>query len=106
MKNSYSNIFPFNKKILNKTLKLLSKGNLLSLPTETVYGLAGNAYSNTAVKKIFKLKGRPKFNPLIIHYYSIQKIINDVVINNNFKKLYKKIMSWPYYFYLEEKKEL
>ena len=51
MKNSYSNIFPFNKKILNKTLKLLTKGNLAGLPTETVYGLAGNAYSNVAVKK-------------------------------------------------------
>jgi L-threonylcarbamoyladenylate synthase len=104
MKNSYSNIFPFNKKILNKTLKLLSKGNLLSLPTETVYGLAGNAYSNTAVKKIFKLKGRPKFNPLIIHYYSIQKIINDVVINNNFKKLYKKLCPGPITFILKKKK--
>ena len=104
MKNSYSNIFPFNKKILNKTLKLLSKGNLVSLPTETVYGLAGNAYSNTAVKKIFKLKGRPKFNPLIIHYYSIQKIINDVVINNNFKKLYKKLCPGPITFILKKKK--
>ena len=87
MKNSYSNIFPFSKKILNKTIKLLTKENLVGLPTETVYGLAGNAYSNTALKKIFKLKGRPKFNPLIIHYYNIQKVIDDVVINNNFKKL-------------------
>lgn len=104
MKNSYSNIFPFNKKILNKTLKLLSKGNLVSLPTETVYGLAGNAYSNIAVKKIFKLKGRPKINPLIIHYYSIQKIIDDVVINNNFKKLYKKLCPGPITFILKKKK--
>ena len=45
MKNSYSNIFSFNKKILNKTIKVLNKGSLVSLPTETVYGLAANAYS-------------------------------------------------------------
>ena len=105
MKNSYSNIFPFNKKILNKTLKLLTKGNLAGLPTETVYGLAGNAYSNVAVKKIFKLKGRPEFNPLIIHYYNIQKVIDDVVINDNFKKLYKKLCPGPITFILKKKKK-
>jgi len=103
MKNSYSNIFPFSKKILNKTIKLLTKENLVGLPTETVYGLAGNAYSNTALKKIFKLKGRPKFNPLIIHYYNIQKVIDDVVINNNLKKLYKKLCPGPITFILKKK---
>jgi L-threonylcarbamoyladenylate synthase len=104
MKISYSNIFLFNKKILNKTLKLLTKGNLVSLPTETVYGLAGNAYSNIAVKKIFKLKGRPKFNPLIIHYYNIQQTIDDVIVNDDFKKLYKKLCPGPITFILKKKK--
>ncbi|MDC1092615.1 L-threonylcarbamoyladenylate synthase [Pelagibacteraceae bacterium] len=104
MKNSYSNIFPFSKKILNKTLRLLTNGNLAALPTETVYGLAGNAYSNLAVKKIFKLKGRPKLNPLIIHYYNIQETLDDVVINNNFKKLYKKLCPGPITFILKKKK--
>ena len=56
MKNSYSNIFPFNKKNLIKTVKLLNKGDIVSLPTETVYGLAGNAYDKLAVKKILVLK--------------------------------------------------
>ena len=106
MKISYSNIFLFNKKILNKTLKLLTKGNLVSLPTETVYGLAGNAYSNIAVKKIFKLKGRPKFNPLIIHYYNIQQTIDDVIVNDDFKKLYKKLCPGPITFILKKKEKL
>ncbi len=104
MKNSYSNIFTLNKKILNKTVRLLTKGGLAALPTETVYGLAGNAYSRIAVKQIFKLKGRPKFNPLIIHYYNIQKVLDDVVINNNFKKLYKKLCPGPITFILRKKK--
>ena len=60
MKNIYSNIYSFSKKTLKKTVKSLKQGNLVGLPTETVYGLAGNAYSNHAVKKIFKLKKRPK----------------------------------------------
>ena len=53
MKNFYSNIYSFNKKILRKTVKILKEGNLAGLPTETVYGLAGNAYSKNAVKKNF-----------------------------------------------------
>jgi L-threonylcarbamoyladenylate synthase len=104
MKNRYSNIILFSKKILIKTLELLTKGNLAGLPTETVYGLAGNAYSNTAVKKIFKLKKRLKQNPLIIHYYNIQQTADDVVINNNFKKLYKKLCPGPITFILKKKK--
>ena len=104
MKNSYSNIFSFNKKILRKTLKVLNKGGLASLPTETVYGLAANAYSKTAVAKIFKLKRRPKFNPLIIHYYNVQQIFNDVVVNNNFIKLYKKLCPGPITFILKKSK--
>jgi len=104
MKNSYLNIFTFNKKILNKTIKVLNKGSLASLPTETVYGLAGNAYSKVAVEKIFQLKGRPNFNPLIIHYYDIKQIFNDVVINNNFKKLYKKLCPGPITFILKKNK--
>ena len=60
MKNIYSNIYSFNKKILKKTIISLNEGNVCGLPTETVYGLAGNAYSDKAVKKIFRLKKRPK----------------------------------------------
>jgi len=104
MKNSYSNIFSISKKILNKTVKLLDKGSVVGLPTETVYGLAGNAYNKRAITKIFKMKGRPKFNPLIIHYYNIQKTHDDIVINNNFKKLYKKLCPGPITFILKKKK--
>ena len=71
MKNFYSNIYSFNLRILKKTVKYLSQGNLVAIPTETVYGLAGNAYSEKAVKNIFKLKKRPKKNHLIIHYHNI-----------------------------------
>ena len=45
MKNIYSNIYTFNKKTLKKTVESLIHNNIVGLPTETVYGLAGNAYS-------------------------------------------------------------
>ncbi|MFL2877941.1 MAG: L-threonylcarbamoyladenylate synthase [Candidatus Pelagibacter sp.] len=105
MKKNYSNIFPFNKKILNKTVKVLNKEDVVGLPTETVYGLAGNAYSKKAITKIFRLKKRPKFNPLIIHYFNIKQIFKDVEINNNFIKLYKKLCPGPITFILKKKKD-
>jgi len=104
MKNSYSNIFPLSEKNLNKTIKLLTKRRLVALPTETVYGLAGNAYSREAIKKIYRLKGRPKLNPLIIHYFNIKQALDDVVINRNFKKLYEKLCPGPITFILKKKK--
>ncbi len=104
MKNSYSNIFTFNKKILKKTIKNLSIGRVVGLPTETVYGLGANAYSIKPIQKIFRLKGRPKTNPLIIHYYNINYAINDVVLNKHFEKLYKKFCPGPITFILKKKK--
>ena len=50
--------------------KLLQQGELAAIPTETVYGLAGNALNEDAVVKIFQTKNRPQFNPLIIHIAS------------------------------------
>ena len=104
MKNSYSNILSFNKKNLKKSIDNLNNGNIVGLPTETVYGLGGNAYSKNSIKKIYKLKGRPKSNPLIIHYYSFKDILNDIVVNEDFKKLYKKFCPGPITFILKKKK--
>ena len=54
MRNIYSNIIEMNRKSLTKIEKILTKGQIIALPTETVYGLAGNAYSNSAVKRSTK----------------------------------------------------
>ena len=104
MKNFYSNIYSFNLRILKKTVKYLNQGNLVAIPTETVYGLAGNAYSKKAVKNIFKIKNRPKKNPLIIHYYDVADAKKDVVLNKNFFLLYKKFCPGPLTFILRKNK--
>ncbi len=57
-------------KDINKAKDILQKNELIALPTETVYGLAGNAFSEIAIKKIFELKKRPFYNPLIVHLKS------------------------------------
>lgn len=51
---------------------VLDKGGLVAFPTETVYGLGGDARNNRAIAQIFEAKGRPRFNPLIVHLSSIE----------------------------------
>ena len=100
MKNIYKNS-PSN---LSKAKKILEKNNIIAVPTETVYGLAGNAYSKNSIKKIYKLKKRPKINPLIVHYYDLNSIKKDVYINESFVKLYKRFSPGPLTYILKKKK--
>ena len=90
---------------IKKAKKYLDKNHCVAVPTETVYGLAGNAYSDISVNKIFSLKKRPKNNPLIVHYSDINKLKNDCHINDNFIKLYNKFSPGPITFILKLKKE-
>ena len=89
---------------IKKAQKLLDKSECVAIPTETVYGLAANAYSNKACKKIYKLKKRPKNNPLIVHYLNDQILKKDCFFNNDFLKLYKKFCPGPITFILDLKK--
>ena len=90
---------------IKKAKKLLNKSECVAIPTETVYGLAGNAYSDRVCKKIFELKKRPKSNPLIVHYYNYQKLRKDSNFNDNFLKLYKRFCPGPITFILDLKKD-
>ena len=89
---------------IKKAKKYLDKNQCVAVPTETVYGLAANAYSNVSVKRIFKLKKRPTNNPLIVHYSDINKLKNDCYINDDFIKLYQKLSPGPITFILKLKK--
>ena len=97
MKSNQSNI--------KKAKKYLNKNYCIGVPTETVYGLAANAYKNSAVKKIFNLKKRPKNNPLIVHYHDIDSLKKDCLINDNFTKLYKKFSPGPITYILPLRKD-
>ncbi len=94
------------KKLLSNIKKskyYLNKNDCIGIPTETVYGLAANAYSNRATSKIFKLKNRSKKNPLIVHYYYLDMLKNDCELNESFFKLYKKFCPGPITFVLKLK---
>ena len=104
MKNIYLNIYKPSKKNLIKAKRLLRNNKVIVLPTETVYGLAGNAYSDISVSKIFNLKKRPKINPLIVHFKNLKNLEKDVILNNDFKKLYKAFCPGPITFILKKNK--
>ena len=64
---------------LAQAKEIIFDGGVVAMPTETVYGLGGNAFDDEAVKRIFEVKGRPNDNPLIAHVhsdYDIRKIID------------------------------
>ena len=66
---------------IQKAIALLSNEELVAIPTETVYGLAGNIFSKKAIKRIFETKKRPFFNPLIVHISSVallETIVSEV----------------------------
>ena len=94
-----------NQSKIKKAKKYLNKNYCIGVPTETVYGLAANAYMDSAVKKIFNLKKRPKNNPLIVHYHDIDSLEKDCLINDNFIKLYKKFSPGPITYVLKLKKD-
>ena len=65
-------------KDISKAVALLNAEDIVAIPTETVYGLAGNIYSEKAITSIFETKKRPFFNPLIVHIPSIEQLPNIV----------------------------
>ena len=59
---------------LLESAQILKDGGLVAIPTETVYGLAANAYNGDAVSRVFEAKGRPTDNPMIVHISAIDEI--------------------------------
>ena len=81
-------------KDIQEAVELLMNGDIVSIPTETVYGLAADATSDLAVSKIFKAKGRPSDNPLIVHIASKEQLLE---ITDHISTKAEKIIAafWP-----------
>ena len=86
-------IFNTSRDDLSKASELIKSGRTLAFPTETVYGLGADATNKLAVAKIFQAKGRPSFNPLIIHCFSIEQIQKFAMWSSEAQKVANKF--WP-----------
>lgn len=94
-------------KSINKAKKLLDADELVAIPTETVYGLAANAYHTEAVLKLFQVKNRPTFDPLIVHASDIDKIYDFTsAFPVNAQKLAEHFWPGPLTLLLPKKKNI
>lgn len=85
---------------IEEAAELLRNGGLVAFPTETVYGLGGDATSERAVAAIFEAKGRPRFNPLIAHVLGVADARHFVQWNDQAEKLAAKFWPGPLTFVL------
>lgn len=81
-------------KDIAKAIDILNNEEVVAIPTETVYGLAGNIYADKAIRKIFALKQRPLFNPLIVHIHSMEQL-NEIVSHIPMKAKLLADAFWP-----------
>ncbi|MBQ4066644.1 MAG: threonylcarbamoyl-AMP synthase [Clostridia bacterium] len=95
MKTEYILLSDGNDEAYDRAGRILREGGLVAFPTETVYGLGGNAYDPTAAEKIFAAKGRPSDNPLIVHVARPEEAEAFAVTNSTYYKLAECFMPGP-----------
>jgi L-threonylcarbamoyladenylate synthase len=88
---------------LDAAADLLRRGELVSVPTETVYGLAANAFDARACRKIFDVKGRPLIDPLIVHLPDLDAVESCAVLNPEARALGARFWPGPLTLVLDKK---
>ena len=99
-----TNIKKYSGKVIQQAYEILTNGELLAIPSETVYGLGADATSNSAISKIYKLKKRPHINPLILHISSIHMVEQFAETNPLFYLLSNYFWPGPLTMILNQKK--
>lgn len=79
---------------IHRAAALLRRGKLVAIPTETVYGLAGDALNTEAVLRIYEVKNRPRFNPMILHIGDIAQL-DKYVLSPSPEMLHLAGKFWP-----------
>ncbi len=72
----YKNLFPATEENIRRAAEIIKEGGVVAFPTETVYGLGADALNPKAVARIYEIKNRPSFDPLIVHVCSIDMARN------------------------------
>ena len=92
---------------ISTAAEILKNGGIVAIPTETVYGLAADAFNGDAVKKIFEAKGRPQDNPLIVHISEFDQIYGIArEVPESAKRLAEKFWPGPLTIILPKKPEI
>src|SRR4030065_2032314 len=93
--------------IIRQAAEIIKRGGIVAFPTETVYGLGADAFNPLAVARVFEVKGRPYFDPLIIHVahpQDLERLVKE--IPSPAKKLMKRFWPGPLTVVLVKKEEV
>ena len=95
--NILSRLYDPTEENIHKCAEYIKNGGIVWMPTETVYGLAANAFNVEACYKIFEYKGRPLTDPLIVHVSSIEMAKKIIIINQEIEELFNLLIKnfWP-----------
>ena len=99
-----TNIKKYSGEVIQQAYEILSNGELLAIPSETVYGLGADATSDGAISRIYKIKKRPHINPLILHVSNINMVEQFAETNTLFYSLSKYFWPGPLTVILNQKK--
>ena len=99
-----TNIKKYCGKVIQQAFEILSNGEILAIPSETVYGLGADATSDSAISRIYKIKKRPHINPLILHVSNINMVEQFAETNTLFYSLSKYFWPGPLSVILNQKK--
>ena len=94
------------EELIPECAELIKKGEIVAFPTETVYGLGGDAFNETAVKKIYEAKNRPSDNPFIVHVCDVQDAQKAAVITPEAERIFKVFSPGPITVVLKKRKEI
>lgn len=107
LKKYDTRLLPVNDESLRLAQTLLRAGEVVALPTETVYGLGADAFNEEAVRNIFKVKGRPQDNPLIVHIYDKSQLDRLAAeVPERAKKLIERFWPGPLTLILKKKPQV
>ncbi len=84
-----------NDQSIKEAAEVIKRGGLVVFPTETVYGLGANALDASAAEKIYRAKGRPSDNPLIIHVCSVDEADKYAYVNDEYRRLAERFLPGP-----------
>ena len=95
--NVLSRLYEPTEENIKECSEYIKNGGIVGMPTETVYGLAANAFNVEACYKIFEYKGRPLTDPLIVHVSSIEMAKKIIIINQEIEPLFNLLIKnfWP-----------
>ncbi|HNN06243.1 MAG TPA: Sua5/YciO/YrdC/YwlC family protein, partial [Leptospiraceae bacterium] len=85
-----------------RAAEIVRGGGIAVFPTETVYGIGASSYNEDSCRKIYKIKNRPSDNPLIVHFYSLEDVLDHIEVSPEILEKISRLVPGPVSFVAEK----